>query len=59
MSFLPLATPEDVGMASAPIEPPGKLSCGVPTEVKMVSATVKSLGWESVTAVTSVTPLLH
>jgi hypothetical protein len=32
-------------MASAPIESPGGLSCGVPTEVKMDSATVTSLGW--------------
>ena len=46
-------------MASATIEPLGGLSCGVPTEVRMASATVILPGLGSVTSVTSVTPLLH
>ena len=32
-------------MASATIEIPGRLSCGVPTEMRMASATVMSPGW--------------
>ena len=46
-------------MASAIIKPPGRLSCGVTTELRVASAAVRSPGRGSVTSVTSVTPLVH